>query len=399
MDKKNYTRTIAILCAIFVLVWAFSNLTSLRTVAGAVLSIVIPILAGGGIAFILNIPLRLLERVWIKLFSAKRRRLRRACCLTLCLLLLVGVLGLMGGLVVPQIQNTVVKISGRIPEYIEELNGTYDKLALFMEKLSIDLPEFHFNADTVMEKVNQLIFDNSNSIIDMSVGIVTTALGVIVDGIFAFVIAIYVLAQKERLGVGARRILYSIFSEKNTERILAFARLTEKTFSGFVLGQFTEACILGALCFLGMLIFRIPYPLLISVMVGITALIPIFGGFIGAGVGAFLIVFESPAKAVFFVIFIVVLQQLEGNLIYPRVVGSQVGLPGLWVLVAVTIGAEFGIVGMLVAVPIASLLYTVVGQFADARLKAKGLDGQFPAEEKKIKKKKEKKNKKIKKRS
>lgn len=393
MDKKNYTRIIAIVCIIFVVIWAFSNLNSLRAVTEKLISILIPILAGCSIAFILNIPLRLMERLWIKLFSAKRKRLRRICSLSLCLLLVLGVVGLMVGLIIPQIQKTALNISGKIPEYISDLNSTYDQLAQFLNRFSIALPEFHFDPNMIMDKVNQLISDNSHNIIDTSVGLVTTAFGVVVDSIFALVIAIYILAQKEKLGVGAKRIMYSIFSEKNTERILTFARLSEKTFSGFVLGQLTEACILGALCFVGMLIFRIPYPLLISVIVGITALIPIFGGFIGAGLGAFLILFESPFNAIFFILFIIILQQLEGNLIYPRVVGSQVGLPGLWVLVAVTIGAEFGIIGMLIAVPIVSLIYTVVGQFAAARLKEKGLEDQFSdsMEEKKKKEKKKKK--------
>ena len=188
-----------------------------------------------------------------------------------------------------------------------------------------------------------------------------------------------------------------MLSEKSTERALAFARLTEKTFSGFVTGQLTEAFIIGILCFAGMLIFRMPYAPLISVMVGVTALIPIFGAFIGTGIGAFLILFESPLKALMFVVFIIVLQQLEGNIIYPRVVGSQVGLPGLWVLIAVTVGSEFGVFGMLISVPVVSLLYSVARQIVNARIKEKGLEGEFPEEEPKKRLKRTKRSKKAKK--
>lgn len=392
MNKKSYSRMLAVIFAVFVIIWAFSNLSSLRTVAEKLISILMPVLAGCCIAFILNIPLKLVERLWIRLFTGKRRMLRRVCSLAVCLLFLFGSIALMGGLIIPQIEKTAVGIFKNIPKYIDELNGAYDSLILLLSKLSIELPPFHFNAEAVMDRISRFISDNGHHIFDTSVGIVTTVFGIVLDGIFAIVIAVYILVQKERLGVGAKRLLYSIFSEKNTERIITLMRLTEKTFSGFVLGQLTEACILGALCFVGMLIFKIPFPMLISVMVGITALVPLIGGFIGAGLGAVLILFESPIKALIFVVFIIVLQQLEGNLIYPRVVGNQVGLPGLWVLVAVTVGTEFGIIGMLVAVPIASLLYTLVGQFANARIKEKGLEGEFPEPEKKVRKRKKKKN-------
>ena len=395
MNKKNHVRVIAIICVIFVVLWAVANLTSLRTVVEKVFSVLIPVIAGACVAFILNIPLRLIERLWIKLFSAKRRGLRRTVSIILCFLLAAGLIALLVGLILPQIWKTGKGIFEKIPNYIDQLNGWYDALSAFLAKFSVNLPYYHFNAETIMEKIRTFLSDNSHHIIDTSVGIVTTAFGVIFDGVFAVAIAIYILAQKEKLSVRAKKVLYSIFSEKNTERLLAFARLSEKTFSGFVTGQLTEAFILAILCFIGMLIFRIPYAPLISVLVGVTALIPIFGAFIGTGIGAFLILFESPLKAIIFVVFILVLQQLEGNIIYPRVVGSQVGLPGLWVLVAVTVGSEFGIFGMLVSVPLVSLVYTLLRQFANARIKEKGLEEMFPEEEKKLKKpKKEKRNKK-----
>ncbi|MBQ8849635.1 MAG: AI-2E family transporter [Clostridia bacterium] len=398
MNKKNYIRIIAIFAVIFVILWAVCNLTSLRTVFSKILSILVPIIAGGCIAFILNIPLRLLERLWIKLFSNKHKGLRRAVCILLCIIGVLGLVALLVWLVIPQLWQTGKGIYDKIPTYIGQFNGWYDKLDALLANFSIDLPTFHFNAETIMAKIKELISNNSHTIIDTSVGIVTSTVGIVFDTFFAIVISIYILAQKERLGVGVKKVLYSIFSEKNTERILALSRLTEKTFSNFITGQLTEAFILGVLCFIGMLIFRIPYSGLCSVLVGVTALIPIFGAFIGTAVGAFLILFESPIKAVIFVVFIIVLQQLEGNLIYPRVVGSQVGLPGLWVLVAVSVGSEFGVLGMLVSVPLVSLAYTVVRQFADARIKAKGLEAEFPEDEpkRKMKPPKKKKEKKVK---
>ena len=304
-------------------------------------------------------------------------------------------MALIVGAIIPQIWSTGEKIVTKIPFYIERLNSWYAILASFLTRFSVTLPSYHFNGAALISTLRNFLSENSHHIIDTSVTILTTAFGMVFDGIFAIVIAVYILAQKERLGAWIRKLLYSIFSEKNTERLVALARLSEKTFSGFVTGQLTEALILGVLCFVGMLIFNIPYPLLVSALIGITALIPIFGAFIGAGIGALLILLESPVKALIFVIFIIVLQQIEGNVIYPRVVGSQVGLPGLWVLVAVTVGSEFGILGMLLAVPIVSLIYTVIGQIMDARIKEKGLVEEFPEPQKKTSKKRKKKTKEI----
>lgn len=167
--------------------------------------------------------------------------------------------------------------------------------------------------------------------------------------------------------------LYMLFyPESKAKSLIEILRLSNKTFTNFVTGQFTEAIIIGVLCFIGMVILKIPFALIISVLVGFTALIPVFGAFIGTFVGVFLIIMVAPIKAVWFVIFIVVLQQLEGNLIYPRVVGKSVGLPGIWVLLSVTVGGSvFGIVGMLISVPVCSVLYTLLSRTVNKRLKNK----------------------------
>ncbi len=399
MNRKNYIRIFIILFAVFVVLFGICNLTSLGAVFKAVFAIVTPIAAGCAIAFILNIPMRFFERLWIKWFTPKVRILRRTVCLLLTLLCFAGAIALILGIVIPQTWQKAEEIATNIPEYIGKAKGWYESLGGFLVRFSIELPPLNVNADAIMATVMKFISDNSHNILDTSVSIAATAFSAVFDAVVAMVISIYILAQKERLSVQAKKLLYSIFSEKNTERLLALGRLTDKTFSGFVAGQLTEAFIIAALCCIGMLIFKMPYPGLISVLVGVTALIPIFGAFIGTGIGAFLILFESPLKAVMFVVFIIILQQLEGNIIYPRVVGSQVGLPGLWVLIAVTVGAEFGIVGMLVSVPIASLLYAVTRQIVNARIKEKGLEGEFPKEtpKKKEKKPKRPKNKKSKK--
>lgn len=274
--------------------------------------------------------------------------------------------------------DTARGIIEKLPDYIARLNRWYERLSKLLLKLSLDLPRVDIRSDGIMNMLKSIIAKNSHTIIGTSMGIVTTAFGAVFDTVLAFFIAIYVLARKESLAWGAKKLLYGFLSENTAERVLTFLRLAEKTFSSFATCQVTEAIILGALCLMGMLILRIPYAVLVSAIVGVSALIPVFGAFFGTGVGAFLILFESPLKALIFVLFILILQQIEGNLIYPRVVGTRVGLPGLWVIVAVTVGSEFGILGMLVSVPVASLIYTLVSRMTDARIAEKGLEEQFP---------------------
>jgi len=381
MNKKSRVLPFIVLSIVFVTLWGVCHLSSLMTVAEFLMGILTPIIAGCCIAFILNIPLRFLERLWIKWFSARYRGLRRFICILICIIAFSGVIALLIGIVIPQIWRTVEGIIGNVPYYIEKAKGWYSYLGGVLTRFSIKLPPIDLSADVIMEKLKNFAYDNSHHILGTSVDIATKFFSAVFDTVVALVLSLYILAQKEKLGGLGRKVLYSIFSEKTAERLLTFTRLSSKTFSGFVTGQLTEAIIIGILCFIGMLIFKMPYKALISVLVGVTALIPIFGAFIGTGIGAFLILFDSPIKAVMFVVFIIVLQQLEGNIIYPRVVGSQVGLPGLWVLVAVTIGAEFGVFGMLVSVPLVSLMYTVLRQFVDARIKEKGLEDKFPEDE------------------
>ena len=204
--------------------------------------------------------------------------------------------------------------------------------------------------------------------------VTASIVSVVVDIVLGVAFSLYVLAQKETLGRQFKKIIYALFNQQKADRLLDLTRLTDGVFTKFVTGQLTEAVIIGVLCFIGMLIFRMPYALVISVLVGFTALIPIFGALFGTAVGAFLILLESPVKAFWFVIFIIILQQLEGNLIYPRVVGKSVGLPGIWVLVAVTVGGSaMGIGGMLFAVPVATVLYVIFKEYIQKKYKEKDI--------------------------
>ena len=399
MNKKNHIWVVAVLVLIFLAIFCISNLSTMMGVISFLGGIVGSVLVGFSIAFVINIPMTAVERLYIKLFSARRRKLRRAVSILVCYLGLVGIMALLMGIILPQIVTTAREIVGKTSFYVETAQEWYGKLGDLLKGFSITLPPLDLSAETITAKLTELLDQHKNTIVGTSVDILSKAFSVIVDTVFALVISVYVLAQKEKLGSLGKKLLYSLFDEKTAERAMTFTRLTAKTFSSFVTGQLIEAFILGGLCFIGMLIFRMPYAALISLIMTVTALVPVFGAFIGAGIGAFLILFESPITAIGFLVYIIVLQQLEGNLIYPKVVGSQIGLPGLWVLVSVTVGSEFGIVGMLVGVPIASLLYTLIHQFVDARLEQKGLTKYFEEDEpdKKLKMKKPRKKRKRKK--
>jgi len=194
--------------------------------------------------------------------------------------------------------------------------------------------------------------------------------GGIVDLVLGFVFSMYVLSQKEKLGSNVKKVMNTFLPQKRVGQVTEIIAISDKAFSNFITGQLTEALIIGALCFIGMVAFNMPYALTISVLVGFTALIPVFGAFIGTAIGAFLILMVSPIKAVWFIVFIIVLQQIEGNFIYPKVVGKSVGLPGIWVLTAVTIGnGMFGLLGMIVAVPTFSVLYTLLKKVVDNKTK------------------------------
>ena len=241
-----------------------------------------------------------------------------------------------------------------MPVYVDQLQSWWNGVIAFAAERGVTLPELSMNADNATKVVTDFLTNNGGNVVNTTLGITTSILG-------ALVFSVYLLAQKEKLLAQSKRLLLAAIPQKAGKRTMHILQITNNAFSSFVTGQVTEAFILGALCCMGMLILRLPYALPVSVIICFTSLIPIFGAWIGAATGAFLIVFVSPIKALTFLIFLLILQQVEGNLIYPRVVGKSVGLPGLWVLAAVTIGGgAFGIAGMLLGVPICSVVYVLV---------------------------------------
>ncbi|MBU3805294.1 MAG: AI-2E family transporter [Candidatus Fournierella pullistercoris] len=369
MEQKIRVRSLAFVAVgCILLYWALQNPAQIGGYVSAFQKLILPFALGGAMAFILNVPMRAIESFLPK----KLEKARRPLALVLTLLAVVGVLLVVSLLVVPQLQQTIWRIIQQLPgfwqetqTFLNELMVKYPALTEWLKNpASIDWNSMVRNVIGWMQTSGMILVGNTvNAASSLVSGFVNFFIG--------FIFAIYLLFGKENLTRQIRMLLYAWTPEKVADRVLEIARLSDKTFSSFLSGQCVEACILGCLFAVGMLLFRMPYVLLISVLVAVTALIPVFGAFVGCFVGAFLILIENPMQAVVFVILFLVIQQIEGNLIYPRVVGGSVGLPAIWVLVAVTIGGSaMGVVGMLVMIPACSVLYSLMRTVTWKRLRS-----------------------------
>ena len=341
-----------------------------------IISVFSPFIIGLCIAYVVNLLMRPVEKLWNLIWRKSKLRLvdkcRRGVCLTISSLLVFGVVFAIVFMIIPELKNTIVGFVDRVPQYAVTVEKWYNSIVDFLGRYNFELPEISLESEKIGVFFKELLSNYGNNMINTTVNVTTSIVSVIFNIVLGIAFSIYVLAQKEKLGRWARNTVNALFSEHKAHKTLQLASLTNDVFTKFVTGQLTEAVIIGALCFIGMLIFGMPYAAVISVLVGFTALIPVFGAFFGTGVGAFLILLESPIKALWFIVFIIILQQLEGNLIYPRVVGKSVGIPGMLVLVAVTVGGGFfGILGMLFSVPVCSVLYVVFKEYITKRLDAK----------------------------
>ena len=343
---------------------------------GFAIGIAKPFIYGGMIAFVLNIPLRLFEEKLLGKWKGKSAdRLKRPLCMLLALIAMTVAVALVIGTVVPQVTVTAAEIGKKIPAFtdrllteLDRLTKDYPELAAQVEKLQ----QMEIQWDSVLNKVIDFL---KNGMADMLTSTVSVASGIIsgvVNGVIAFIFALYILAQKEKLADQGRRILSAYLPRKAADGIQKVSSLLYRSFSSFITGQCLEAVILGTMFVITMSIFQMPYALMVGVLIAFTALIPIVGAFIGCGVGAFLILIDNPMRALWFVVLFLVLQQIEGNLIYPKVVGNSVGLPSIWVLMAVSLGGSlFGVFGMLFFIPLMSAGYALLRESVNNRNAAK----------------------------
>lgn len=363
-DKTIIRYITRALVLLIIFAWALVNLDVVLRFLGKVLALFTPFLIGGAIAFLINVVLRPLECCWNKVCKKAPAKLARPVCLTLSAVLVFGILFAVVFMMIPSLRESGDEFIQNIPMYVDEIGCWWADTVHFAAKYNIVLPEYAIDSDLLIEKITTFINDEGSGIITVTWGAATSILSGLVDVLLAFVFALYLLAKKEVVAAHLKKLITTVLSQKKAKRLLSIASLTNQTFTNFVSGQLTEAVIIGVLCFFGMLILRIPYAGAVSAFVAVTALVPIFGAWLGGGLGAFLILLAEPIKAVWFIVYLLILQQVEGNLIYPKVVGKSVGLPGLLVLMAVTIGGgAFGILGMLFSVPVCAVLYSLYLEF------------------------------------
>lgn len=372
LNKRSVKRILLIITFTVLLIWGVYNHKQLGEILLGLYSLISPFVIGLCIAYIVNVLLRPVENLWMKLLNKRKgkwpEKLKRPLCLLLTILLVIGIILAIVLIIMPELRDSVASLIDMIPSYAEEVQRWWVSLSTFLDKYNVDLPEFDFKPDKLID----ILKDGGTVLFNTTASVAGSIVTAVMNFVIAFAFSIYVLAQKETLKRQSMKVLNAVMNPEKLDKLLNLLRLANKTFTNFITGQLTEAVIIGALCFIGMTIFRMPYAPAISVLVGFTALIPVFGAFIGTAVGAFLILLVKPIQAVWFVIFIIVLQQFEGNLIYPKVVGKSVGLPGIWVLVAVTVGGNaMGVMGMLISVPLCSVLYAVSREAVNNKLKMK----------------------------
>lgn len=368
LDKTSVRYIFRVLMLLALFTWALMNLDVVFGALRRVLALFSPFLVGGGIAFLINVVLQPLEQCWRKLCRKAPAKLARPVCLTLSAILVLGFLFAVVFMMLPSLRESGDEFIRNLPAYADEIGRWWDDTVRFAAKYNIVLPDYAINADLLVERITAFINDEGSGIITVTWGAATSILSGLVDVLLAFVFALYLLARKEVVAAHMKKLITTVLPREKAQRLLSIAALTNQTFTNFVSGQLTEAVIIGVLCFAGMLVLNIPYAGAVSVFVAVTALVPIFGAWLGGGLGAFLIMLAEPIKAVWFVVFLLVLQQVEGNLIYPKVVGKSVGLPGLLVLMAVTVGGgAFGVLGMLLSVPVCAVLYSLYLEFMNKK--------------------------------
>lgn len=355
------------------------------------LTLLSPFVVGACMAFIISVPMRLFDKILSKRKKAGdplvKEKQRKPLSMVLAILLILLLLVLFGIIVLPQLVDTLASLAGSVMRFVPTAQRWISEVMTWLE----GYPEVHEVIAPLVPDLNQLAA-SLIAFVQRYAGIAASSLvsnvsslfGSATDVIISFVFAIYILLQTETLSRQSKKLLYAFFPKHFCDDVIMIARMAHKTFFSYVTIQCTEAAILGALCFAGMLVFHFPQALVISVIMLFCALIPIYGAIISCVVGAFLVLIESPMQALGFIAFILILQQLETNLIYPRVVSTSINLPSMWVMLAVTVGGGmFGVVGMLTAVPICSIAYTLLAEAARFRLERKNLSIYDPAPPKK----------------
>ena len=376
LNKENLKKIRGLIVFTVILLIALWNYSLILDVLGQGVGIVYPFLLGGAIAFVINVPMSFFEE---KLFQNQMmknkkvaQRLARPVSLIITLIVVVSVIGLVVFGVLPKLGDTFISIGKGIQSFMPKAQSWAEEIFHNNKEIKEWLDSLTLDWDKIINEVVKFFTSGASSVLGSTFVVARRIASGITTFVIAFVFACYILLQKEKLNIQIRKVMYAYMKEDLVKKVLDVCSLSYRTFSNFLTGQCLEAVILGTMFVICMGILQMPYAMLIGVLIAFTALIPIFGAFIGCVVGAFLILTVAPMKALVFVIMFLILQQIEGNLIYPRVVGSSVGLPSIWVLAAVSIGGSLmGIVGMLIFIPLMSVFYALFREVVYIKLRQK----------------------------
>ena len=370
LSIKKIRELIVFTALLVVALWKFDVVLDVLKTIG---QIIFPFILGGAIVFVINVPMSFLEKKIfenVKKENKTARKLARPVSLLLTIVLVVGVIALVMIGVIPQLTKTMGSLMINITDFIPQIKIWIRDFFHDNREIMNLVDQVQFNPDQAIRWGISLLGNGAGNMMNTTVSAVGSVVSGLATFFIAFSFACYVLFQKEKLHVQIKKVLFAFLPKQKADAFLKVCSLTYRTFANFLTGQCLEAVILGCMFVVTLSILRMPYALLIGVLIAFTALIPIFGAFIGCAVGSFLIFMVSPKQAIIFIIVFLVLQQIEGNLIYPHVVGESVGLPSIWVLAAVTIGGNLmGIVGMLVFIPLLSVVYTIFRKVVYQRLK------------------------------
>ena len=375
IEKKTLRRILLAVVACIILYWILSAPAQLSAVLGVLSSVFSPFIVGLVIAFIINVPMRWLES---KMTGIKKHAARRVLAMVLSFLLVAAILAGVLWLLIPELVKTISDLIPQLTKFVGDLEQNIENILHENPQLSAWLlgegGVANFDWAALLQEGLAWLGSRLTEIVTTTLMALLSVGGFLISAFIAIVFAVYVLFQKELLARQGRRIMYAFLPERFADSILRIMRLSNSAFSRFLSGQCIEVCILGSMFAIAMAIFNMPFIPLICVLIAVTAFVPYVGAWVACFIGAFLIMVVDPTRALWFMLMFLILQEIENNLIYPKVVGTSIGLSGMWVLLAISIGGElFGIFGMIVMIPIASVIYTVLSEATEKRLQKRSV--------------------------
>ena len=366
MTKKTKRQIMEIIVFAGIVLWVVFNYNLFIDFILFAFNLIMPLIVGIAIAFIINVPMKQIERKIFKIDKRKHKKLIRVISLIISLILIFGIIGLILFLIIPELVQAVIAIANSIPKDFGWVNDLLERLEDLYPSM-----QSYIN-DINVENIINTSVSQAGNVVSLIVGFLSSMISRIVIFFIGFILSIYILLDKENLVRQVKKLLNAFFSDKITKNIVRIVKLSNSTFTNFITGQCLDACLIATLLFIVMSILKMPYALILAVLFAITALIPYIGAFIALFVGVLLIAVTNPIMALWYVIIFFILQQIDENFTYPKIVGKSVGLPALWALLAVLIGGSiFGFIGIIISVPISSFLYSLLKDYVNYRIRKK----------------------------